>query len=574
MSSNVDNLILEAARRGSIAELNEIRKSYNWIAIPVNFIVKCYSEEGNTPLQVGVANGHYNVVEFLIGELKYQVYPQWKKSINGACSFSWASLDFNKPLPSFKPLSLEMEIIRDVSHQVPIAKLIEYLIDPVNDEPFQWFEFLLNSFVASSISQLEKIVSLELMGTAFIFKHKHYVWRGLQCWEQAMSLRKSTGNLTIPNVHYVLSGIARNAFKDNFPLITSELSLQIFKGNWQRHYRHVDVQVQGLLVSERIFSEINSGQTNPNSFHLENLMRYGHFCCYEENEYNRAFNISLLILEQLSGFQSTSSPQCIRIFVRALDLMLECLEQQPTSKGKGELSFADYLIVIKFGLTILNKLALLSPDTRTTIDYWQLNVMEKVYHLLLDHILSRNQLEIQQLKDCLANYFSMNNAHSFTSLLHLAIKKIDVIQRYPSKIVSVIQLFLETGADPTATDSNGKAPFHILAENYEWFRNDLKSYEAVFQALLDAGGQLNQETPDGKTFMTILKEQKSRYLSSNHPIMEQAINTVLPLSYICAQVIRRAQIPYEHQLPSSMQSLIGRHSAFKVVSSLGDALLS
>ncbi|KAI9557924.1 hypothetical protein GHT06_014676 [Daphnia sinensis] len=553
MASNVDDLILEAARRGSIAELTEIRQTYNWIAIPVNFIIRCYSEEGNTPLQVGVNNGHYNVVEFLIGELKYQVYPQWKKTINSTCSFSWTSLDFNKPLPPFKSLSNEMEIIRDIAHQVPIVKLIEYLIDPVNDEPCQWLEFLLNSFVASSISQLEKIVALELMGSAFILKHKQCVWRGLQCWEQAMALRNSTAsdNLPIPHVPY-----------DNIQLITSELSLQRFKENWQRHHRHVNVQIQGLLVGERILNQIDCEQTSPNSFHLENLMRYGYHCCYEEHEYNRSLNISLLILEQLSEFQSNSSPHCIRIFVRALDLLFECLEQQPTDKRKGKFSFADFLNIIQFGLTILNKTALLPPVTRATVDYWQHILMEKVYHLLLDHILTHNQLKIQ-LKDCLTNYFRANNACSFTSLLHLAIKKIEIIKRYPSKIVPVVQLFLETGADPTATDSNGKTPFHILAENYEWFQFNLKSYETVFQALLDAGGCLDQATPDGKTFLTILKEQKTKYLSSNHPIMEQSINTVPPLSCICAQVIRRAKLPCEYRLPSSMKSLVERHSSFK-----------
>ncbi len=107
-----------------------------------------------------------------------------------------------------------------------------------------------------------------------------------------------------------------------------------------------------------------------------------------------------------------------------------------------------------------------------------------------------SQVEIQQLKKYLSPYFRANNLNRFTSLLHGAIKRTDEIKKNPDGILPLINLFLEAGADPTAIDTNGKAPFQILAENSDWFQFDPESYKQVFQELLDAGCyQTNQYQP-------------------------------------------------------------------------------
>jgi hypothetical protein len=90
---------------------------------------------------------------------------------------------------------------------MPITKLIEYLVDVNIDEPL-WLEFVLNSIMASSIPRPDKIVALECMGIAFIFKqtrcyncynihqktqlNEFIFWRGLRCWKEALILRNAT----------------------------------------------------------------------------------------------------------------------------------------------------------------------------------------------------------------------------------------------------------------------------------------------------------------------------------------------------------------------------------------------
>jgi hypothetical protein len=557
------DLICKAVGRGSIAELCEIRKQNNWIAIPIHLITQS-CDHVETSLQLSVEKGRYDVVEFLVAELKYQIYPEWKKSMDRVWPNSWPSLNFDRVLPVLAAQSPEMEVIRDISNQIPIINVIEYLIDSTMDEPFQWLEFVLNSIIRSSVSRTDMIVALELIGVALVFKHKNYVWRGLQCWEQAMALRYSSVGVNLPIIP-VVPDLESSLLVDGIKVIASPTSLQRFKQEWTRGYSLLLAQTHALIVSHRILSQFGR-QVGPNSLHLENLLRYGNRCYYDEQQYSRSLNISLLILKQTGDFNSISSPNCIRIFVETVDLLSNCLKQQQQLPGIQELTFPNLLVVVPFGLAILQNVMLLSPITRTTTDRWQFVIMKKLQHLISQHLQRcGSQVEIQQLKNYLSPYFRANNLNRFTSLLHGAIKGTDEIKKNPDGILPLINLFLESGADPTAIDTNGKAPFQILAENSDWFQFDPESYKQVFQALLDAGCYHKQSISTGKTFLGILNDQKTKYVNKFrfHHYLDPLIHVVLPLSCVCAKVIRQHEISFEDTLPHVLKSFVNRHSATK-----------
>ena len=460
------NPVYKAISQGSIARVYETRKQYNWIAIPIDFIIKRSNEQVETSLELSVKNGRYDIVEFLVGELKYQIYPEWKKSMEIiSSSFTWTSLNFKKVLPVLVPESPEMEVIRDLSNQIPVIKLIEYLIDPSNDEPYQWLEFVLNSIMASSICRSDKVVALELIGVAFIFKPRNVVWRGVQCWEQAMALRYSTAghNLTIPVVSDFKNYADLGLIVDRKTEITSPTSLQRFKEEWTHGYRLISAQTHAIAVSQRVFNQ-STPPIGPNSFHLENLMQYANQRYNEEKMYTCSSNISLLILKQTENFDSTSSPNCIRVFVHTLDLLINCLKKQQLTGMQQQLSFFNVLVVVKFGLAILQNVMLLSPTNGATVYRCQFHVMKKLHNLILENLQCSRE-EMQQLKECLSSYFHTNNQNRFTSLLHLALTGTEEIKKNPDKIVPMIHLFLEAGADPTAIDTYGKTPFHILARS-------------------------------------------------------------------------------------------------------------
>ncbi len=157
-SSNVFHLFCQAVTNGSVTQRSEIRKSDSGKTVPLSFLVNRRNLEGDTLLEIAIKREHFNVAEFIVKKLKRGIYPEWqKKHLESAGSFSWSKLNFNEILqPTTLLASAEAGNIRDLCGQIPIIKLIEYLIEYDKDE-FLWLEFVLDSMIASSISRKEKI---------------------------------------------------------------------------------------------------------------------------------------------------------------------------------------------------------------------------------------------------------------------------------------------------------------------------------------------------------------------------------------------------------------------------------
>ena len=166
-----------------------------------------------------------------------------------------------------------------------------------------------------------------------------------------------------------------------------------------------------------------------------------------------------------------------------------------------------------------------------------------------------NSQDKKQLEEHISIYINSNEKDTST-LLHAA------IWPYQFNLKS-INLFLRLGADPNATDVNGKTALHILASKWNWYDTKNELYVQVFQTLVDAGGHLYMVTPEDETVVSILKESVRGY-SYCHPYLESIINAVPPLTCCCVRVIRQHGIPFneDYQLPSTLQTLmVSLHSA-------------
>lgn len=185
-------LFCKAVNEGSVFQLQMCHDVRGLNAIVANFLETPCNEQGDKCIKVAIENEFYDVLEFLLHKLKFHMSGLkkiWKASVKNVCPFSWETYTFQEVTEPFV-LSPDIAIIRDICHQMPITKLIEYLVDVTNDESL-WLEFVLNSIMASSIPRPDKIVVLECMGIAFIFKQTCYnirritqlnefiFWRGL-----------------------------------------------------------------------------------------------------------------------------------------------------------------------------------------------------------------------------------------------------------------------------------------------------------------------------------------------------------------------------------------------------------
>ena len=156
--------------------------------------------------------------------------------------------------------------------------------------------------------------------------------------------------------------------------------------------------------------------------------------------------------------------------------------------------------------------------------------------------LAREEANHLQVKQQLFQYnrFIEENP-GVVSLLHLAV----VFRR-----VDVMQLLLETGADPNAVDIYGNTPLHLLAFNYR--REDRT---AIAQRLMDAGCHFDQVNANGETALSLSKKPQG---AQAHPFVE----IVPSLFCCCAQVIAKHKIPFKHEpIPTSVQSDVELHVA-------------
>ncbi|XP_046459493.1 protein fem-1 homolog A-A-like [Daphnia pulex] len=558
------------------------------------------NEQKETPLQVAIRERNFQVIEYLVQLVKDHIqidchpYSRWVRRMS---PYSWDKInvelfaigpaEFGKEFTqTFVLPSTDVAILRDMADRIDIFKLIEYLID-VADDDTSWFEFFLNSMVASSMDRAQKIIALELMGSAFILKIRlddepfepdeiSGGLRGLQCWKKALELRNSTANgrRPMPKIPHVLSSAARNALGDSAEVTTSE-QLQELEYQLRRHDRRSLITDQAFLVIQRTFAQRQL--VEPNLFHLKTLLDYGkqfkttgdHFS-NTEIHYGRAINISLMIMQQ---FNRTDFPKCFQVFVEAFLLffnVLTGLERKTANNAERikELTFAHVLEAIRFGFMIATNLILLPSPICDQHTVWESLVMRKIY-LLMVTLFKMPKLdppEGERLCRFLGNFFRVEQLRNgFASLLHLAVEgfvsaRIDVTVR-----AEIVTFFLDNGADPKSLNRSGRSPLHILALKCQPNSNEL--FFEVFQAVLEAGGHLDQATPDGKTAIALLQEMKKKHFQESlDPRVNHWINTVMSLECYCAQKIRQEHIAFEgdeQQLPLCLQQFIEQHSPLK-----------
>lgn len=589
-------------KKSSLAELHEMRNSFEDKLIPINFITEFHcNRDGDTALQVAAKSKRFDVVEFLVRQLKFHVTTgdfclQWQRSEVKKCPFSWDKvMDCLNVLPphQFVLPSPEIAIISVISNQIPVINLIEYLVDVVNDETF-WMDFVLNSFIASSITRQEKIVALELMGATFIFEkildattrkyepEEAELWRGLRCWKQAMALRNATadGGPAIPKIPCHLSDFARRVFGKSVEITTHEQLEQLEKQS-SRHESLDDwqvicgrLQIQALLVIQRNVFQMSTKPTDsPNSFYLEYLLYYAD-CCSSRKQYNGAINVCLHILEQSNGFNSNLSPKSIDIFAEMFHLMFKCFEN--IGKQAELFSLVSLFLPIKSGLAIVSNLLPVPPVTLPIPQLFY--IMEDIFFFISNWLPWLTQHEIQQLTEDLSRYVHLYNLnHGVTSLLHVAVEMVDdgrCDSLFHSRhAVPIAHLFLKGGANANRCSSTDKeednngATFRSIFTEKSSTKKNSESYLIVFQILrLEAGGHLDRATFHDDETAVHLKRKKIKHPIVGFrldPFLDPLIDSVLPLACYCATVIGQLEISFENKLPFSLQSFVRSHSSLK-----------
>ena len=137
---NVSDQIFLAINERSARKLWRIIKTYETSKVLASLVT--FNQEGNTPVQLAICKRHFNVIDALLWPLK-----------ESTC---------NEPLCLF--VIFQVLMVKNI----PIVEKMEYLVGTTNNNNISWMEFVSDSVNSSSITRLEKIVALELIGVAFV----------------------------------------------------------------------------------------------------------------------------------------------------------------------------------------------------------------------------------------------------------------------------------------------------------------------------------------------------------------------------------------------------------------------
>ena len=151
---NVSDQIFLAINERSARKLWRIIKTYETSKVLASLVT--FNQEGNTPVQLAICKRHFNVIDALLRPLK-----------ESTCN------------EHYIPLCLFVIFQVLMVKNIPIVEKMEYLVGTTNNNNISWMEFVSDSVNSSSITRLEKIVALELIGVAFVTLNTYSQYFGL-----------------------------------------------------------------------------------------------------------------------------------------------------------------------------------------------------------------------------------------------------------------------------------------------------------------------------------------------------------------------------------------------------------
>ena len=537
---NKSDAFFQGVSSGSVYELTKIIVHFKQREIAD--IVNSVNSEGETPLLVAFKEGHYDMAAFLIINLKADLNRFGRLTLNG--------LDYAEVPPSFAAI---------VSHRKQATPVFKTLTKKKFDDMNK--PHVLKDSISSSIllTRNQKIDMLELLGAAYCMKHNYvnliFVGRykiAYPFWLESLRVRSAAMQPYIPKVSQHLSEATRKVFGNASEFTTEEELKTIFtalqndteSNKSARFY----LETQALLMTHRIMSEL---QLHPHPFFLHNLLTYGNdwFCPFphelQDELYDRMVDVLLCVTESLralpSVFRCEWSWSIFEDVLRRTNIekehipfsiVMEILRRFSDFHGRWlDCNIYPYL----FGGAISVVISL----------------VEHIHHSLL------NETETVEFKQWLSQYMLMMNGLSGVySPLHFACGHGPVNFGALHRL-QVIQLLLEAGANPMATDHNGNSPLHFSLHS-DYLKGD-NLWTAV-QLLLDFGAHLDQPDARGKTPLEMFKQMQLELGKKGRPdpYVDSICNTIFPLQCLCAQVIGQHGIPY-NDLPLVLRTFIQNH---------------
>jgi hypothetical protein len=550
--------VFKAVNENSVYDLESARKTYSRLVL-LTSLAQC-NKEGETPLAIAIKqkSDGVDVVKEMMAILEDVLYAD-----------------------GLIRLKLKL-VINQLFQQIPIKEFIDILIyDQYQCSKYQrkgWFEFVAKFLIKSiPLTRQDKINFLELIGSAVITQlifdgDRSEIVSGICYWREAMTLRHfpTDGGDPLPklpnfNVPSESSSIIFGSAVEVATIEELHLLEEDFVRNNSGFYWRFGLKrvlIQALLVIRRISAQEHLGHLQ--CLYPQSLIDYADLVFHTRNW--QFLNKGLFILEELNGYDpNLFSPRSFgelirtldrlsRHFISRLDQSTDCFiaasSKPPNSPERRDLNYANLLIITKLATSIQPN----HPHFQNSA-IASCVLMGVIYYLvfILNSISSRiTSQEKQILETFYYDYFRDFPERTRFTVLEMAIRDIYDHSTTHARL-QTIQRILKLGADPNGSNKFGQTPLHYLAQTTRFTDED----QSVFQVLLDAGAHLDAAGDNGETVICILKE---KLRGKVHPYFESLYNSVFPLTYLCARVIRRHGVPLD-RLPPRLKKLVSSNSA-------------
>ena len=495
-------------------------------------IANTVNNNGETPLIVAIQGNHYKMIEYLVKELKANIYQFGR--------FIWKECDYAEVPPIFAAILCDM---------LDGHFIIDFLID--QDVIKNVSPGLVDLILAGPSTPVRKTDMLKLLGAAYILNELELGFPdrpmefGMQFWTKASIAVVDRSTIPPMKKEEHLAELAQKVFGNSAEFTTEEELEEIYD-----HPRSAFLlQTQALLIIQRVMNDLHP---DPHPFFLLCLIDYGDKWFLEEDLFFRTLDVVMLILKEL---QATKWENAINyewpfaIFEGAYLLLDCCFLEEKRNLPQNSYSILPFPTVTEAFqcLSDFHTRMLKLNDVKLS-QLLKLTIQHNAS--LIVHLPKLFKLEETdgEIERWLYRYTKDIKGHpGATTLLH-------EVCRLHHLENDAIRLLLETGSDADATDENGATPLHVLS---------MVPYEKPFNGaavklLLDAGCHLDRPNVQG---VTPLQNFTCRLAKEDpaDPSLSAICKTVLPLKCYCAQVIRRNELPFKTKIPATLQSFVEKH---------------
>lgn len=478
----------------------------------------------NSCLMIACYKGHHKIVKYL---LEKGLNPNLQAFCGGT------ALHF---AAEFGHLEIVKELLKYATQHLPNKYNLSPLMCAADNSQAEVVEYFLDRKNGINASRKDHISALELLGASYA-----------NCKDN-LNLQKT--------YHYLYWAlILRHLHSDS--VIAKDVSNQSEAYEGQRESQNIQqlnekkddpfkLQIEALLVRERIL-----GYKNPDLLHP---IVYQGAVCADNMQFRRCISLwkHAMHIRQEQGRVIQSD---LLRFAQVFSQMLHIGEV---------IHFKEVYNVVRAGVKEVHN----SQSKADSLDEDEMVTFELTYHksiltmlylmcIIIHKNIQKTDDEEIMYKKLAYQFLAMKPVLSNgSSPLHLAADQNTPVDDFHTNDVcsfphmALVQLLLECGADPNATDIDGNSPLHIICKHGKPI-SDFMTLHAIIYNLIKAGCHVDRVNHSGDTAEN----------AASTGVAEVLLKTMTPINLKClsARIVQKFALPYKGSVPKSLEEFIDMH---------------